>query len=133
MPLATFTFGDALLEALEIALLVLWIWVAISVVVDIFRSHDLSGGWKAAWVLVIIIMPFLGVLIYLLFRGRDMHERAANAAKAQNDAFRQHVRAVAASPAATSPADDIAKLEDLRSRDVISEEEFQRAKAKTLA
>jgi hypothetical protein len=128
MPLATFTFGDALLEALEIALLVLWIWVAISVVVDIFRSHDLSGGWKAVWVLVIIIMPFLGVLIYLIFRGHDMHERAANAAKAQNDAFRQHVRGVAA-----SPADDIAKLEDLRSRDVISEEEFQRAKAKTLA
>jgi hypothetical protein len=128
MPLATFTFGDALLEALEIALLFLWIWVAISVVIDIFRSHDLSGGWKALWVLVIIIMPFLGVLIYLIVRGHNMHERAANDAKAQNDAFRQYVRSAAA-----NPVDDIAKLEDLRNRDVISEEEFQRAKAKALA
>jgi hypothetical protein len=128
MPLATFTFGDALLEALEIALLFLWIWVAISVVIDIFRSHDLSGGWKALWVLVIIIMPFLGVLLYLIVRGHNMHERAANDAKAQNDAFRQYVRSATA-----NPVDDIAKLEDLRNRDVISEEEFQRAKAKALA
>jgi uncharacterized membrane protein YcjF (UPF0283 family) len=128
MPLATFTFGDALLEALEIALLVLWIWVAISVVIDIFRSHDLSGWGKSAWVLVIIIMPFLGVLIYLIFRGHNMHERSADAAKAQNDAFRQYVRS-----ATSTPVDDIAKLEDLRNRDVITEEEFQRAKAKALA
>jgi uncharacterized membrane protein YcjF (UPF0283 family) len=127
LPLATFTFGDALLEALEIALLVLWIWIAISVVIDIFRSHDLSGWGKAAWVLLIVILPFLGVLIYLIVRGHKMHEHAADAAKAQDDAFRQYVRS-----ASSTPADDIAKLQDLRSRGVITEEEFQSAKAKAL-
>lgn len=125
---SSFTFVDALLTALELALLFIWIWIAIGVVFDIFRSRDLSGWGKAAWCFVIVIMPFLGVLIYLIARGRNMHERAASDTQRQDQAFQQYVRATA-----SSPADDIAKLEDLRSRGVISDEEFQKAKAKALA
>jgi uncharacterized membrane protein YcjF (UPF0283 family) len=128
LPIASFTFGDALLTGLEIALLFIWIWIAIGVIVDIFRSHDLSGFGKAAWVLLIIILPFLGVLIYLIARGHNMHERAASDAKAQDAAFKSYVRSAAA-----SPADDIEKLEDLKNRGVLSEEEFQRAKAKAIS
>ncbi len=125
---STFTFGDALLTVLEVALLFLWIWIAIGVVLDIFRSHDLSGWGKALWLLFIVILPLLGVLIYLIVRGRAMHERTADTARSQDQAFRQYVR-----QAAASPADDLAKLADLRDRGVLSEEEFQSAKAKTLA
>jgi hypothetical protein len=128
LPLATFTFGDALLVGLEFALLFMWIWIAIGVVLDIFRSHDLSGWGKAGWMLLIIILPFLGVLIYLIARGHNMHERAAGDAKASDDAFRQYVRS-----AASTPADDVAKLEDLKNRGVITDAEFQSAKAKALA
>jgi uncharacterized membrane protein YcjF (UPF0283 family) len=126
--LASFTFGDALLTALELALLFIWIWIAIGVVVDIFRSHDLSGWAKAAWLLLIVILPMIGVLIYLIARGHKMSEHAVRHAEAQDAAFRTYVRS-----AAVSPADDIAKLEDLRSRGVLSDEEFERAKTKALA
>ena len=125
---SSFTFVDALLTALELALLFIWIWIAIGVVFDIFRSRDLSGWGKAAWCFVIVIIPFFGVLIYLIARGHNMHERAATDAQRQDQAFQQYVRT-----AASSPADDIAKLDDLKNRGVISEEEFQKAKAKALA
>lgn len=123
-----FTFGDALLTVLEIALLFMWIWVAIGVIFDVFRSHDLGGLAKAAWILLIVIFPLIGVLIYLLIRGRGMHERSVQAASAQQDAFRQYVRSTAA-----SPTDDLSKLSDLHSRGVLSDEEFERAKAKILS
>ncbi len=125
---SSFTFVDALLTALELALLFIWIWIAIGVVFDIFRSRDLSGWGKAAWCLVIVIMPFIGVLIYLIVRGHNMHERAASDAQRQDQAFQQYVRTTA-----SSPADDIAKLDDLRNRGVISDEEFEKAKAKALS
>lgn len=129
LPLATdFTFVDALLTGLELALLFIWIWIAIGVILDVFRSHDLSGWGKAGWLLLIVILPLLGVLIYLIARGHKMHERAASDARAQDAAFRTYVRS-----AASSPADDLQKLEDLRSRGVLSDEEFQRAKAKAIS
>lgn len=125
--IASFTFGDALLTVLEFALLFMWIWVAVGVVLDIFRSHDLSGWGKAAWMLLIIILPLLGVLLYLIFRGHHMHERAAQASRASDDALRQYIRAAAA-----TPANDIEKLDDLRRRGVITDDEFERAKARAL-
>jgi Short C-terminal domain/Phospholipase_D-nuclease N-terminal len=128
MPYATFTFADALLTGLEIALLFLWIWIAIGVIIDIFRSPDLSGWGKAGWLLLIVILPLLGVLIYLIARGHKMQEHTISHAQAQDAAFRQYVR-----NAASNPVDDVAKLEDLRNRGVLSEEEFQRAKTKALA
>ena len=128
MPYAsTFTFADALLTGLELALLFIWIWIAIGVIFDIFRSPDLSGWGKAGWCLLIVILPFLGVLVYLIARGHKMHEHTINQAQAQDAAFRQYVRSAAA-----SPADDISRLEDLKNRGVLSDEEFQRAKEKAL-
>jgi predicted membrane channel-forming protein YqfA (hemolysin III family) len=124
----TFTFGDALLEALELALLVMWIWVAIGVVLDVFRSHDLSGLAKASWILLIVIFPLVGVLFYLLFRGEGMHERSLRAASAQQEAVRQYVRGAAA-----STTDDLHALSELHSRGVLTDDEFERAKAKVLS
>src|SRR5438105_7402904 len=102
--IANVTFAEALLTGLELALLFIWIWIAIGVVLDIFRSHDLSGWGKAGWLLLIFILPMIGVLIYLIARGHNMHERAASDAQRQDAVFRQYVRSAAA-----TPADDIAK------------------------
>ncbi len=113
---------------LEFFLWVVWIWLLILVFIDIFRSHDLSGWAKALWVLFVVIIPFLGVLVYLIARGGEMHERAARQAQAQNQEFRDYVR----QSAGTSTADQLAKLADLRDRGVISAEEFEREKAKVL-
>ncbi len=125
---ASFTFGQALLTVLEFALLFLWIWIAIGVIADIFRSPDLSGWGKAAWLVLIVILPLLGVLIYLIARGHKMEEHAASDAQAQDAAFRRYVRSAAA-----TPADELAKLEDLHNRGVLSDDEFQRAKTQALA
>ena len=125
---ASYTFGQALLTVLEFALLFLWIWVAITVIADIFRSHDMSGLAKAAWLVVIVFLPLLGVLVYLIARGHKMQEHAVSDAKAQDTALRDYVRTAAA-----SPADDLSKLEELRNRGVLSEAEFQTAKQKALA
>ncbi len=126
--LASFTFAEALLTALELALLFIWIWIAIGVVVDVFRSQDLSGWGKAGWLLLIVILPLIGVLIYLIARGHKMQEHAVRHAEQQDAAFRSYVRSAAA-----SPADDIARLEDLKHRGVLSDDEFQRAKEKALS
>ncbi|HEY1510152.1 MAG TPA: PLDc N-terminal domain-containing protein [Solirubrobacteraceae bacterium] len=126
--LADFTFGDALLTGLEFALLFIWIWIAVGVIFDIFRSHDLSGWGKAAWLFLVFILPMFGVLIYLIVRGHNMHERAALDAQRKDAAVRDYIRTTA-----STPADDIAKLSDLHTRGVISDDEFAKAKAKALA
>lgn len=126
--LATFTFGDALLTTLEFAFLFLWIWIAVGVVFDIFRSHDLSNWSKALWLLFIFVLPLLGVLIYLIVRGHTMHEHEVQD-HAQYHAFRQFLR----SGTSSGPADDLSRLADLRDRGVLTDEEFERAKAKVLS
>ena len=108
---------------------VLWIWLLIAVFMDIFRSHDLSGGVKALWVFFIIILPFLGVLVYLIARGGKMHERAAEQAVQQQKAFDAYVKQAAGSG---STADDLAKLADLKASGAISDAEFEAQKAKLL-
>jgi hypothetical protein len=108
---------------------VVWIWLLIWVFIDIFRSHDLSGWAKALWVLFVVILPYLGVLVYLIARGGKMHERAEQQAYRQD----QEARAYVQQAAGTSTADQLAKLADLRDRGVISAEEFEREKAKVLA
>jgi Short C-terminal domain/Phospholipase_D-nuclease N-terminal len=127
MPLATFTFGDALLTTLEFAFLFLWIWIAVGVVFDIFRSHDLSNWGKALWVLFIIVLPYIGVLGYLIVRGHTMHEHHEQG-RAQYEAFRRYTE----SATSGGHADDISKLAELRDRGVLTGEEFERAKAKVL-
>ena len=111
---------------------VIWIWILITVFIDIFRSHDLSGWAKALWFLFVLFIPLIGVLVYLIVRGGSMHERAARQAQQQDAEFRDYVQqAAAGSPAST--ADQLTKLADLRDRGVISAAEFEREKAKVLA
>ena len=109
---------------------ILWIWLLIAVFMDIFRSHDLGGGAKALWVFFIIILPFLGVLIYLIARGGKMHERAAEQAAQQQQAFDAYVKQAAGTGSTT---DDLAKLADLKEKGVITDAEFEAQKAKILA
>ena len=115
----------------EFFLWVIWVWILIMVFIDIFRSHDLSGWAKALWFVFVLFIPLIGVLVYLIARGGSMHERAARQAQRQDEEFRSYVQQAAAGSA--SPADQLAKLADLRDRGVISAEEFEREKAKVLA
>lgn len=129
MPLATtYSFGDVLLTVLEFALLFLWIWIAVGVVFDIFRSSDLSNWAKALWVLFIIVLPWIGVLAYLLVRGHTMHEHQERD-RSQAEAFQQFTRG----GPGVGPASDIEKLVELKDRGVLNEGEFEKAKAKVLA
>ena len=114
----------------EIFLWVIWFWILITVFIDIFRSHDLSGWGKALWFLFVLFIPLIGVLVYLIVRGGKMHERAVQQAQKQDQEFRQYVRNTASSG---TSADQLAKLADLRDRGVISPEEFEREKAKVLS
>jgi hypothetical protein len=115
----------------EFFLWVIWIWILIMVFIDIFRSSDLSGWGKAGWFLFVLLIPLIGVLVYLIVRGGSMHERAAQQARQQDQEFRSYVQE-AASSAPASTADQLTKLADLRERGVISAEEFDREKAKVL-
>ena len=107
-----------------------WIWILITVFADIFRSHDLGGWGKAGWVILVVVLPVLGILLYLILRGGKMQERQMRSAARQQDEFRQYVQEAAG---ASDPADQVAKLADLRDRGVITEAEFQAEKAKVLA
>jgi uncharacterized membrane protein YcjF (UPF0283 family) len=120
---------DIFWTILEFFLWLVWIWVFVMVIFDIFRSHDLSGWAKALWVLFVAIIPLIGVLVYLIVRGGSMHERQARQAQAQDEAFRSYVQQ-AASP---NSADQLTQLADLRDRGVITADEFEREKAKILA
>jgi hypothetical protein len=108
----------------------IWIWILIVVFADIFRSHDMGGLAKALWVIFVIIVPFLGVLVYLIARGGKMHERAMSDAKQQDQEFRAYVQDAAGG---TSSADQLAKLADLKDKGVITDAEFEAQKAKILA
>jgi hypothetical protein len=112
------------------ALWVIWIWILVWIFIDIFRSHDLSGGAKALWFLFVLIIPLIGVLVYLIARGGSMHERAVQQARQEDRELRAYVRDAADTP---SSADQLAKLAELRDRGAISPEEFERAKAKVLS
>src|ERR1700722_352912 len=111
MPFAAYTFGDSLLTVLEFAFLILWIWIAVGVVFDIFRSSDLSNSAKALWVLLIFVFPLIGVVVYLIARGHTMHEHQEQD-RAQYEAFRQFTRGSSSG----GTADDLHKLADLRDR-----------------
>jgi hypothetical protein len=114
---------------LYIFLMVMWIWIAISVFIDIFRSHDMGGWAKAAWLFFVIILPFLGVFIYLIARGGKMAEHRAKDMQDSEAAFRQAVQEAA-------PVDTAAQLEKLaglRDQGVLTPEEFESQKAKLLA
>ncbi len=116
---------------LEFFLFFLWIWLLIVIFSDIFRSHDMGGLAKALWVLFVIIIPYLGVLIYLIAHGGSMHERAVAQAQQQQKAFDSYVKQAAGSSGGGS-ADELAKLADLKAKGVLTDAEFETQKAKLL-
>jgi Phospholipase_D-nuclease N-terminal/Short C-terminal domain len=107
---------------------VIWIWIAITVLVDVFRRHDIGGWGKAAWTVFIIVLPFLGVLVYLITEHEGMRERSEKTAQAQQQAFDQHVREAAGGSAA-----EIAKAKELLDAGAITQAEFDAVKAKALS
>jgi hypothetical protein len=109
-----------------------WIVILIRVFTDIFRSHDMGGWAKALWSIFVIIVPFLGVFVYLIARGHKMADRDIADAQARDQAFQSYVKDVAGSTS-SSPADELSKLADLKARGVISDAEFEQQKAKLLA
>ena len=123
---------DAFLTMLYFFLFIIWIWLLIMVFMDVFRSHDMGGWAKALWVIFIIVLPFLGVFVYLIARGGSMHERAAAQAAEQQKAFDQYVKQAAGTPGETS-ADQLHKLADLKSQGVLTDAEFEAQKSKILA
>jgi hypothetical protein len=129
---AEFGTGQVFWSMLWFFLWFLWIWLLIVVFGDIFRSRDLSGWAKALWIIFVIILPYLGVFVYLIARGHKMQEHAYQAASDQDAAMRRYVQNVAGS-GGSSTADEIARLAKLRDDGVLTEAEFQQAKASALA
>lgn len=128
MPLADISFGELLLLVLEVFLFVAWLWILFAIISDLFRDHGLSGWGKAAWVFVLLILPFLGALIYLIARGDGMRERTIKASEDAKGELDAYIR----QQAHNSPADELHKLNDLKEKGALSPEEFERAKAKLL-
>ncbi|MGW7368810.1 SHOCT domain-containing protein [Streptomyces sp. NPDC054841] len=113
-----------------IFLWVMWFLLLFRVIVDIFRDHDMNGWAKAAWLLFVLIIPFLGVLVYVIVRGKDMGRREIQQARDQQAAMDEYIRQTAKG---AGPGDDLAKLSELKAKGDLTEEEFQRAKAKLLS
>ena len=111
-------------------LMVAWIWVIIGVISDVFHSKDLSGVGKGLWVLFVIIFPWLGILCYLIIRGRGMEERNVQALAKAEEIHRAYIQRVAGG---TSTADELSKLAELRDKGVINEAEFVAQKGKLLS
>ena len=127
-----FGTGQVFWSLLWFFLFVIWIWLLVVVFADIFRSRDLSGWGKALWTIFVIVLPYLGVFVYLIARGNKMHEHEAQAAQDQDAAMRKYIQSAASSDGGGSTADEITRLADLRDKGVISEAEFQQGKAKVL-
>jgi ABC-type multidrug transport system fused ATPase/permease subunit len=109
---------------------ILWIFLLIRIILDIFRSDDLGGWGKALWVIFIIILPFLGVLVYLIARGTGMHRRDVREARATDEAMRGYIQSAAGT--STSTAEELSKLAALRDQGVLTQAEFDAQKAKLL-
>jgi ABC-type multidrug transport system fused ATPase/permease subunit len=128
LPLADVSFGDLLLTVFEIFLFVIWIWILFTIIGDLFRDHEMSGWGKALWIIVLVFIPYIGMLVYLIARGSGMRERAL---QAQSEA-KHHFDSYVQEQAHTSPADELHKLNDLKEKGALSEAEFDQAKAKLL-
>ena len=121
---------DLLFAMLWFFLFIAWIYLVISIFIDIFRSDDLSGWGKAGWVILVLVVPLIGVLIYLIARGHSMNERRAGDYRRQEEATQQYIREAAGS---TSTADELTKLAGLRDNGTLTDDEYQAQKAKLLS
>ncbi|WP_329195016.1 MULTISPECIES: SHOCT domain-containing protein [unclassified Streptomyces] len=113
-----------------IFLWVLWFMLLFRVIGDIFRDDDLGGWGKAGWTVFVIVLPFLGVFVYLIARGRGMGERELARAQRSEQEFRSYVQQTAGG---ASQAEELARLAELKNKGDITAAEFERAKAKILA
>ena len=125
---ADFPFLEVLWAMIIFFAWVIWIWIAITVLVDVFRRHDIGGWTKAAWTVFIIVVPFLGVLVYLIGQHDGMRQRGEKQAETQKVEFDQYVREAAGGSAA-----EIAKAKELLDSGTITQEEFDAIKAKALS
>jgi hypothetical protein len=107
---------------------IMWFVLLFRVVVDVFRDDELSGLAKTGWLVFTILLPFLGVFVYVIARGKDMGRREAAQARAQQDAFDARIKEAAGATGRPSSADELSKLSEIRARGDITDEEFRRAK-----
>jgi capsule polysaccharide export protein KpsE/RkpR len=119
-----FTFANFVADAFAIFMFILWFWLLITVSSDLFRRHDISGLGKVVWVILLIVLPYIGIFAYIVSQGRGMAERTKEQARQARDELRQAV--------GFSAADEIEKLDRLKSAKSISEDEYERLRARLL-
>jgi hypothetical protein len=130
--LAEFGTGQVFWSIVWFTLFFFWIWTVVVIFSDILRSDDLSGWSKALWSIFVIFLPFLGIFVYLIARGDKMQDRAIHQAHRRDQQFRSYVRdTTSVQPA--GPADEVARLAELRAQGVLTDAEFEQAKARALA
>ena len=127
-----YPLGGVFLSMLYFFLFFIWIYILITVFIDIFRSQDMNGWVKALWAIFVIIVPFLGVFVYLIARGGKMQERSVRDAAQQQSDFDAYVRQTAGT-SGTDVASQLSELADLKAQGVLSDAEFEAQKAKVLA
>jgi hypothetical protein len=127
---ADYPFLDVFWTMLIFVFWVIWIWILITVLIDLFRRDDISGWGKAAWMLFVILLPYLGVFIYLITQGSHMAERRAAEIRASTAAIDDRIRTVAAG---SGPTDEIAKAKQLLDSGAIDQAEFEQLKRRALA
>jgi hypothetical protein len=121
---ADFSVGEFLLWLVWIFLFVIWFWLLITIFADLFRRHDISGWVKALWIIFVIVLPFLGILIYLITQSHGIAERNVKQAQAEQEQLRQIV--------GTSSADELMKLDQLKASGSITDDEYQKMRAKVI-
>ncbi|SEE12010.1 SHOCT domain-containing protein [Streptomyces sp. TLI_105] len=113
---------------------IMWLFLLFKVITDIFRDHSLGGWGKAGWLIFCILLPYLGVLVYVIARGKGMGQRDIKQVKESEAAFQDYIRKTAGSPGGGGgAADELARLADLKAKGAITAEEFEKAKAKVLS
>jgi hypothetical protein len=130
MVLADVTFGQVLLAVLEVFLFAAWLMILFVIIGDLFRDHQISGWGKAAWVIFLIFVPFLAALVYLIARGDGMRERALAQQQEAQKQLDTYIRQTAGPGGGGSAADELTKLARLHDEKKLSDDEFERAKAK---
>jgi len=126
--IAAYELGDALLTTLAIFFMIVYIWIVITILLDLFRDHEISGWSKAFWFLFLVFIPYLTAFVYLIVRGSGMRDRAI---KEQADA-KKHFDEYVRETAAVSPVDELHKLDQLKQSGGVTEEEYNKMKAKII-
>lgn len=132
MVLAEVSLGDLILTAIWVFFLILFIWLFIAIVSDVFRDHELSGVTKALWVIGLILFPLIGSLVYLIVRGSGMAARTAARERLAQSQVEGYIRDIAGTSGA-APVDDLARLSELRRSGTITDAEFESIKSRIVA